>query len=91
MEFKKYDDPEEFVRENEELILEKEWLNNLMAGNYLDAVKEGINENRLLARITEGEQRSPGRTNLCPRRSPNPLWALPAPPIHNQTEVRSPR
>ena len=56
MEFKKYDDPEEFVRENEELILEKEWLNNLMAGNCIDAVKEGINENWLLARITEGGQ-----------------------------------
>ena len=36
MEFKKYDDPKEFVEENEKFILEKEWLNNLMAGNYKD-------------------------------------------------------
>ena len=56
MEFKKYDDPEEFVEENEKFILEKEWLNNLMVGNYKDAVEEGINEDWLLARVTEGEQ-----------------------------------
>lgn len=56
MEFKKYDNPEEFVKENEKFILEKEWLNNLMAGNYKDAVKEGIDENWLLARVTEGEK-----------------------------------
>lgn len=56
MEFKKYDDPNEFVKENEKFILEKEWLNNLMAGNYKDAVKDGIDENWLLARVTEGEQ-----------------------------------
>ena len=30
MEFNKYDNPKEFVEENEKLILEKEWLNNLM-------------------------------------------------------------
>lgn len=56
MEFKKYDNPEEFVKENEKFILEKEWLNNLMAGNYKDAVKDGIDENWLLARVTEGEK-----------------------------------
>ena len=56
MEFKKYDDPNEFAKENEKFILEKEWLNNLIAGNYKDAIKEGLNENWLLARITEGEQ-----------------------------------
>ena len=56
MEFKRYDDPNEFIQENEKFILEKEWLNNLMAGNYKDAVKEGLNENWLLARITEGKQ-----------------------------------
>lgn len=56
MEFKKYDDPKEFVEENEKFILEKEWLNNLMVGNYKDAVAEGINEGWLLARVTEGEQ-----------------------------------
>ncbi len=56
MEFKKYDDPNEFIKENEKFILEKEWLNNLMAGNYKDAALEGLNENWLLARVTEGEQ-----------------------------------
>ena len=56
MEFKKYDDPNEFIKENEKFILEKEWLNNLMAGNYKDAAVEGLNENWLLARVTEGEQ-----------------------------------
>ncbi len=54
MEFKKYDDPNEFIEENEKFILEKEWLNNLMAGNYKDAVTEGLNENWLLARVTDG-------------------------------------
>lgn len=56
MEFKRYDNPEEFIEENEKFILEKEWLNNLMAGNYKDAVEEGLNEKWLLARVTEGEQ-----------------------------------
>ena len=54
MEFKKYDDPNEFIEENEKFILEKEWLNNLMAGNYKDAVTEGLNENWLLARVSDG-------------------------------------
>ena len=31
MEFKKYDDPNEFIKENEKFILEKEWINNLMS------------------------------------------------------------
>jgi phosphoglycolate phosphatase-like HAD superfamily hydrolase len=56
MEFKKYEDPKEFVRENEELILEKEWLNNLMVGNLDDAVNNGIDENWLLARVTDNER-----------------------------------
>lgn len=56
MEFKKYDNPEEFIEENEKFILEKEWLNNLMAGNYKDALKEDIREGWLLARVTDGEQ-----------------------------------
>ena len=56
MEFKKYDDPNEFIKENEKFTLEKAWLNNLMAGNYKDAAVEGLNENWLLARVTEGEQ-----------------------------------
>ena len=59
MEFKKYDNPVEFVEENEKFILEKEWLNNLMAGNYKDALNEGIDENWLLARITDN-----GKTEL---------------------------
>ena len=59
MDFKKYENPEEFVEENEKLILEKEWLNNLMVGNYKDAVKLGIDKNWLLARITNN-----GKTEL---------------------------
>ena len=59
MEFKKYDDPNEFVKENEKFILEKEWLNNLMAGNYKDAVEEGLTEDWLLARVTDN-----GKTEL---------------------------
>jgi len=53
MEFKKYDNPKEFALENEKLILEKEWLNNLMVGNYNDALENGIDENWLLARVTD--------------------------------------
>lgn len=56
MEFKKYENPKEFVEENEELILEKEWLNNLMVGNYKDALEFGINQNWLLARVTNKEK-----------------------------------
>ena len=56
MEFKKYDNPNEFVKDNEKFILEKEWLNNLMAGNYNEALKNGIDENWILARVTEGEK-----------------------------------
>lgn len=56
MEFKKYDDPNEFIEENEKFILEKEWLNNLMAGNYKDAVEEGLTEDWLLARVTDNGQ-----------------------------------
>lgn len=59
MEFKKYENPKEFLEENEAQILEKEWLNNLMAGNYRDAVKYGIDENWMLARVTNN-----GKTEL---------------------------
>jgi len=59
MEFKKYDNPKEFVEENEKLILEKEWLNNLMVGNYSEALEKGIDENWLLAKVTDG-----GKTEL---------------------------
>lgn len=56
MEFKKYENPNEFIEENEKFILEKEWLNNLMSGNYKEALKEDISQGWLLARVTEGEQ-----------------------------------
>ena len=59
MEFKKYDDPKEFAEENQKFILEKEWLNNLMAGNCKDAVKEGLNEGWLLGKVTDN-----GKTEL---------------------------
>ena len=53
MEFIKYDDIKKFADDNLELLLEKEWLNNLMVGNYKDAIKNGIDENWLLARVTD--------------------------------------
>ena len=56
MEFKKYENPNEFIEENEKFILEKEWLNNLMAGNYKEALNEDISQGWLLARVTEGDQ-----------------------------------
>ena len=56
MEFKKYDDPKEFIKDNENFILEKEWLNNLMAGNYNDALNEDISEGWILARVTDKGQ-----------------------------------
>ncbi len=56
MEFKKYENPNEFIEENEKFILEKEWLNNLMAGNYKEALKEDISQGWLLARVTEEDQ-----------------------------------
>lgn len=59
MKFKKYDDPNEFIEENEELILEKEWLNNLMAGNYKEALNEDISNGWILARVTDN-----GKTEL---------------------------
>ena len=59
MEFKKYDDPNEFIKENEELILEKEWLNNLMAGNYKETLNEDISNGWILARVTDN-----GKTEL---------------------------
>jgi hypothetical protein len=56
MEFKKYQDLKEFLKDNEELILEKEWLNNLMVGNYNDALEKEIDENWLFAKVTDGEK-----------------------------------
>lgn len=59
MEFKKYDDPNIFWQENKDLLLEKEWLNNLIVGNCMYATNNGIDENWLLARITNN-----GKTEL---------------------------
>jgi len=59
MEFKKYDNTKEFVEENEKLILEKEWLNNLMVANYQDFLKNGLDASSLLAIVTDG-----GKTEL---------------------------
>ena len=55
MEFIKYENIEDFMRENFELILEKEWLNCLMVGNCLEAQKIGI-EGWLLAKVTQNKQ-----------------------------------
>ena len=53
MEFKRYADINEFIEENMELILKKEWLNNLMVGNIDAAKKNGIDNTWILARITK--------------------------------------
>ena len=55
MEFTKYENIEDFMKENFELILEKEWLNCLMVGNCLEAQKIGI-DGWLLAKITQNEK-----------------------------------
>jgi len=55
MEFVKYDNLEDFMKENFELILEKEWLNCLMVGNCLEGEKIGI-KGWLLAKVTNNEQ-----------------------------------
>ena len=79
MEFKKYENVEEFVKENIELILEKEWLNNLMVGNLNAAQKDGIDENWILARVTNN-----GKTELIiMKRSP---WKL---LLYSPTENKS--
>ena len=51
MNFKKYNNIKEFTDENLELILEKEWLNNLMVGNCLEGLEKGMNE-WLLANVS---------------------------------------
>ena len=56
MKFKKYDNAKEFIEENEKLLLEKEWLNNLMVGNYDYALKNGIDENWILSRVTNKDK-----------------------------------
>lgn len=55
MEFVRYKKLEDFMVDNFELILEKEWLNCLMVGNCLEGQKIGT-EGWLLARITKNEQ-----------------------------------
>ena len=55
MEFIKYNNIDDFMKENFELILEKEWLNCLMVGNCMEAQKIGI-EGWLLAKVTQNKQ-----------------------------------
>ena len=50
MEFVKYDNIEDFMKENFELILEKEWLNCLMVGNCLEGKQIGT-QDWLLAKV----------------------------------------
>lgn len=52
MEFVRYEKIEDFMKENFELILEKEWLNCLMVGNCLEGQKKGI-EGWMLAKVTQ--------------------------------------
>ncbi|MBQ2835520.1 MAG: GNAT family N-acetyltransferase [Clostridia bacterium] len=52
MRFVRYEKVEEFMKENFELILEKEWLNCLMVGNCLEAQKTGT-DGWLLAKVTQ--------------------------------------
>lgn len=51
MEFIKYDDIKKFADDNLELLLEKEWLNNLMVGNCLEGLEIGT-EGWTLAKVT---------------------------------------
>lgn len=55
MKFKKYDNIKDFSNENLELLLEKEWLNNLMVGNCLEESTENWLEGWILANITNEE------------------------------------
>ena len=50
MEFIRYEKIEDFIKENFELILEKEWLNCLMVGNCLEGEKIGT-QDWLLAKV----------------------------------------
>lgn len=56
MKFKIYQDLKEFLKDNEELILEKEWLNNLMVGNFKDGLESGTDENWLFATVVNNEK-----------------------------------
>ena len=55
MKFVRYNKIEDFMKENFELILEKEWLNCLMVGNCLEGQKIGI-EGWLLAKVMQNEK-----------------------------------
>jgi len=55
MEFIRYKNIEDFMKDNFELILEKEWLNCLMVGNCLEGQKIGT-EGWLLAKVTQNEK-----------------------------------
>ncbi len=54
MKFVKYEKIEEFMKDNFELILQKEWLNCLMVGNCLEGQKIGI-DGWLLAKVEQNE------------------------------------
>ncbi len=51
----KYENIEDFVNENMDLILEKEWLNCLMVGNCFEGLKQKAND-WLLAKVTENNR-----------------------------------
>ena len=55
MELKKYDSVEQFVDENINQLLEKEWLNCLMVGNCFDGLKMKAND-WLLAKVSENNK-----------------------------------
>lgn len=56
MNFKQYQDIHEFVKENEALINEKEWFNNLMVGNINYGIENGTGEGWLMARVENNEK-----------------------------------
>lgn len=55
MKFKRYYKLQDFANENLDLLLEKEWLNNLIVGNIDSGIEEGMEdwEKYLLARIED--------------------------------------
>lgn len=55
MEFVRYNKLEDFMKENFELILEKEWLNCLMVGNCLEGEKIGI-DGWILAKVIQNSK-----------------------------------
>lgn len=55
MQFTKYNNIKDFTNDNLELILEKEWLNNLMVANCLEGLEKGV-EGWTLAAVTNNEK-----------------------------------